>query len=104
MDAESPFRPTTQPMSRIPPISEDRMLDAEARFPELAARAGRAAHERALKNNGRVVMKKAGRASGSQLVELRADGSEHVIKTLPADTPVQPGLVLKRKKAAPVSR
>lgn len=91
--------PVSLLMSRIPPISEDRMLDAEARFPELAARAGRAAHERALKNTGRVVMKKAGR-----LVELRADGSEHVIKALPADTPVQPGLVLKRKKAAPVPR
>jgi hypothetical protein len=85
-------------MSRIPPISEDRMLDAEAQFPELAARAGRAAHERALKSTGRVVMKKAGRASTSELVELRADGSVRIIKTLPADTPVQPGLVLKRKK------
>jgi len=87
-------------MSRIPPISEDRMLDAEARFPELAARAGRAAHEKALKATGRVVMKKAGRSSTSQLVEVHADGSVRVIKPLPSDTPVQPGLVLKRKKAA----
>lgn len=86
-------------MSRIPPISEDRMLDAEAQFPELAARAGRAAHAKALRVTGRVVLKRpVPQSASSEVVELHADGSERVIKALPADTPVQPGLVLKRKK------
>lgn len=89
-------------MSRIPRISEEHMLDAEARFPELAARAGRAAHERALKVVGRVVMKRVGQSSINELVELSADGSVRVIKSLPGDTPVKIGLVLKRKRVRPV--
>jgi protein PhnA len=70
------------------------MQAGEDLIPELAAEAGRAAHRRALIMTGRVVMKS---ASG-QLVERRADGQVLVIKPLPAETQVEPGLVLKRTK------
>ncbi|MCW7540435.1 hypothetical protein OOT46_21640 [Aquabacterium sp. A7-Y] len=82
-------------MSSIPPISEASMQAVEDRFPELAAMAGRAAHERALTQTGRVVMKSA----NGMLVEARANGAIRVIKPLPATTPVARGLVLTRKKA-----
>lgn len=81
-------------MRRTPPISEATMLAAEQRIPQLAAQAGRAAHQRALAKQGRVVMKSA----TGQLVERQANGEVRVIKSLPASTPVQRGLVLKRMK------
>lgn len=84
-------------MRRIPTLSELSMQSAESSIPLLATQAGRAAHERALAQTGRVVMKS---ASG-QLVERQASGKTVVIKSLPASTPVRVGEVLKRSKRAP---
>lgn len=81
-------------MRRTPPISEATMLAGEQCIPQLATQAGRAAHERALAQQGRVVM----RSASGLLVERKASGEERVIKALPASTPVQRGLVLKRIK------
>ncbi|WP_269630205.1 hypothetical protein [Pelomonas sp. BJYL3] len=82
-------------MRRPAPLSEASMLNAEARIPELAAQAGRAAHQRALAETGRVVMKTA----GGMLVERQASGQVVVIKRLPATTPTPTGTVLKRTKS-----
>jgi len=79
-------------MKPIPPLSETNMQIAEARIPELAARAGRAAHQRALAQAGKVVM-----AANGQLVEASADGSVRVIHALPPATKVRKGTVLTRK-------
>lgn len=81
-------------MHRTPPLSEASMQSAESRIPQLAAQAGRAAHQRALALSGRVVMKS---ASG-QLVEQQSSGVEVVIKALPASTPARVGTVLKRAR------
>lgn len=81
-------------MNRIPRISEASMRAGEALIPELAAQAGRAAHHRALAQNGTVLMKS---ASG-MLVEQRANGTERVVKPLPASTPVRAGAVLTRSR------
>lgn len=83
-------------MSRTSPISEASMQSAEARIPELAAQAGRAAHERALAEAGRVVMKSA----NGMLVERQASGEVLVIKRLPDSTPAAAGAVLKRAAKA----
>lgn len=80
------------PTKHRAPLSEAAMQDAEARFPELAAQAGRAAHQRALQRLGKVV-----RAQDGQLVEARADGTVRVLHALPAATAVQRGMVLKRR-------
>jgi hypothetical protein len=72
-------------------LSEDAMLAAEADFPRLAARAGRAAHERALRT-GAVV-----KAVNGAVVEQSADGSVRVLHALPPKTPVKKGLVLVRR-------
>jgi hypothetical protein len=79
-------------MKRRQPISEAHMLDAEARFPELAAQAGRAAHERTLASTGRVV-----KAIKGQVIEAKNDGSIRVLQQLPPATPVKKGLVLVRR-------
>jgi hypothetical protein len=80
------------PMKHRPVLSEAAMQDAEARFPELAAQAGRAAHQRALQRLGKVV-----KVQDGQLVEARADGTVQVLRVLPAATVVQRGMVLKRR-------
>jgi protein PhnA len=77
----------------IPTLSEASMVEAEARIPELAAKAGRAAHDRALKSRGVVV-----KADKGQLVEARSDGTIRVIKPLPAPVRVKAGAVLTRRK------
>lgn len=70
------------------------MQSAEQQIPELATRAGRAAHARALRDQtGTLVMKT---ASG-QLVARQAGGTEVLLKKLPASTPVRAGTVLTRK-------
>lgn len=79
-------------MKRPPVLSEAMMQDAEARFPELAARAGRAAYQRALQQQGRVV-----KSQDGQLVEAWADGTVRVLQSLPPATPVKRGLVLTRR-------
>lgn len=81
-------------MKRRPQLSEASMLAAEARFPELAARAGRAAHQRALTQTGWVVT-----AVNDQIIEAKRDGSVRVIGDLPPATPVQKGMVLRRRSA-----
>lgn len=81
-------------MRREPPISEASMQAGESRIPQLAAQAGKAAHERALVETGAVVM----RSAGGQLIELRSSGAVRVIKSLPASTPVRSGTVLRRTK------
>jgi len=81
-------------MKRRPELSEESLLAAEARFPELAARAGRAAHERALVQTGWVV-----KAVNGQIIETTRDGAVRVIGNLPPPTPVQKGLVLRRRSA-----
>jgi protein PhnA len=72
-------------------LSEEEMLAAEARFPELAAKAGRKAYAQALAETGSVVV-----ASGDRLVTRYADGSERLIQMLPPDLRVKRGAVLKR--------
>ena len=86
-------------MSRIPSISEASMREAEDRIPELAAQAGRAAHQRALTQTGSVITKSA----DGMLVIHRADGDVKIIKALPPSTPVQRGLVLRRIMKSRVS-
>ncbi|MCC4596025.1 hypothetical protein NRY95_16035 [Xanthomonas campestris pv. phormiicola] len=79
-------------MPRGKALSEAAMQAAEARISLLAVQAGREAHARALKQNGRVVMKS---ASGL-LIERHANGPDVVIKRLPDSTPAPAGAVLKR--------
>lgn len=85
-------------MSRTNPLSEASMLSAEAKIPKLAAQAGRAAHQRALSEAGRVVMK----SVNGLLVEKQSSGVTAVIKALPPSTPALAGMVLQRsvRKAA----
>ncbi|WP_377155277.1 hypothetical protein ACFJIX_24660 [Roseateles sp. UC29_93] len=82
-------------MARRPEdLSESAMRAAERRFPELAAKAGRAAYKQSLAETGAVVVAN----SKNQLVKRRADGTTTVIKNLPPDKRVKVGLVLKRVK------
>ncbi|WP_431052844.1 hypothetical protein [Roseateles sp. L2-2] len=76
-------------------LTEEEMLAAEARFPELAAKAGRKAYERALAEMGSVVV-----ASGDWLVRRFADGSETLIKRLPPDLKVKRGVALTRNASS----
>lgn len=80
-------------MSRkYPRLDESSMQQLESRIPELAARAGLAAHRRALQSFGRVVT-----VQDDKLVELKSDGSFTIVKALPPALKVRPGLVLKRR-------
>ena len=82
-------------MARRPEdLTESAMRAAERRFPELAAKAGRAAYKQAMAETGSVVVA----TSKGQLVERKADGSVTVIKALPPDKRVKVGVVLKRVK------
>ncbi|MDA8454360.1 hypothetical protein M4R22_06285 [Acidovorax sp. GBBC 3334] len=87
-------------MQRTPPLSEASMLAAEARIPELAAEAGRRAHERALRQPGAVILT----ALDGQLVEQRADGGIRVLKQLPSSTPVREGARFTRKPGSAALR
>lgn len=79
--------------SRAIQIDELEMRRAEERIPELAAKAGRKAHQRALQIRGKLTM-----VLGSNLVEKRLDGTITVLR--PIDEPVkgQAGQVLRRRK------
>lgn len=68
------------------------MQRAEAQIPELAARAGRAAHERTLMVRGQVTM-----AVGSELVIKRLDGTVTPLGHLKAPVKVVRGQVLRRR-------
>ncbi|GHH50523.1 hypothetical protein [[Pseudomonas] boreopolis] len=83
-------------MRRAKPLNEASMQSAEDRIPALAARAGREAHARALKQTGWVVMK----SVGGLLVERRASGQDVVIKRLPDSTPASVGTILKRVRTS----
>lgn len=72
-------------------LSEDSMLAAEAEFPRLAALAGRAAHQRALRS-GPVI-----KAMNGSVVEQSADGSVRVLVKLPPKVQVKKGLILVRR-------
>lgn len=82
-------------MKRIPSLTEAKMRAAEARIPELAAEAGRAAHQRALSQAGKVV-----KVANGAVIEQHADGSSRVIELLPPATKVRKGLVLVRRAAS----
>jgi hypothetical protein len=79
--------------SRAPQIDELEMRQGEERIPELAAKAGRQAHQRALEVRGKLTM-----VVGANLVEKRLDGTITVLR--PIDEPVkgQAGQVLRRRK------
>lgn len=74
------------------------MQSAEAQIPQLASRAGRAAHERAVNSHTSTLVMK---TPGGQLVARQAGGAEVVIKTLPASTPVRAGTVFRRERRSP---
>ena len=81
-------------MRPSPTLNEEAMLSAELRIPQLAAQAGRAAHQRATANpSSSLVMTS---ASGQLVKRVAGDGGTVVIKTLPASTPARPGTVLTR--------
>lgn len=75
-------------------LDERMMRDAEERIPELASKAGRDAHARALQKVGKVWV-----ARNAEMVELRADGTSVVVGSLPPPTRVQRGLVLVKRSA-----
>ena len=79
--------------SRALQIDELEMRQGEERIPELAAKAGRQAHQRALEVRGKLTM-----VVGANLVEKRLDGTITVLR--PIDEPVkgQAGQVLRRRK------
>lgn len=79
---------------RSPTLTEAAMLAAERRFPELAAKSGRAAYKQALAKTGAVLVK----TSKGMLVERKVDGTSTVIKALRPAKRVKVGLVLKRAK------
>lgn len=79
--------------SRALMMDEMEMRRAEARIPELARKAGRAAHERALKVRGSVTV-----VVGANLVEKSASGDVKVIRRLGEPVKVIAGQVLRRHK------
>lgn len=76
------------------PISERAMKIAERKFPQLAAKSGRAAYKTTLSQTGGVVVK----TSQGAIVERRSDGTSSVIKQLPVGQRVKSGAVFKRVK------
>jgi protein PhnA len=79
--------------SRALLMDEMDMRREEERIPELAAKAGRAAHERAMQLRGKLTM-----VVGENLVEKRSDGTITVLKHIGEPAKSKPGLVLRRKK------
>lgn len=80
-------------MPRIPVLDEAAMQSAESQIPQLAHRAGLAAHQRAVSSQATTLVMK---APSGQLVARQTSGKVVVLKTLPAATPVRAGTVLKR--------
>jgi len=76
-----------------PPLNEAEIQLADALVPELAARAGRAAHERALQIRGKVTM-----VMGANLVEKSASGSITVLRRIDEPVAGMAGKVLRRRK------
>jgi hypothetical protein len=74
-------------------VDEQAMRASEERIPEIAARAGRTAHERALQVAGKVIM-----VRGADLVEKHADGSVTVLRRIGEPVKVRAGQVLHRKR------
>ncbi|MDR3413631.1 MAG: hypothetical protein P4L87_22200 [Formivibrio sp.] len=67
-------------------LSEKAMQRMEKSIPELAGGAFKRAYHHALSTSGKVV-----EAANGKLVETSVDGTQRVIKSLPAPTPVQLG-------------
>ncbi|MGY0196574.1 hypothetical protein ACWA7J_16025 [Leptothrix sp. BB-4] len=80
-------------MPRIPVLDEASMQSAESQIPQLAHRAGLAAHRRAVSSHVTTLVMK---APSGDLVARQSSGLEVVLKKLPAATPVRAGTVLKR--------
>ncbi len=74
--------------------------DHESDIADQASRAGRAAHERALAQGRKVLM----RSAEGMLIERQRQQPDRVIRTLPPGTPVQVGQVLLRRKYPGPSR
>lgn len=73
-------------------LSEEEMVAAEERFPELAAKAGQAAYEEALEKTGAVMV-----ADEDDFLVLRfRDGRSRVIRKLAEGMRVEVGVVLRR--------
>ena len=80
-------------MRRTPILDEATMQSAESQIPQLAHRAGRAAHQRAVSSHATTLVMK---APSGQLVARQTNGETVVLKKLPAATPVRLGAVFKR--------
>ena len=80
-------------MPRTPVLDEASMQSAESQIPQLAHKAGLAAHRRAVSSQATALVMK---APSGDLVARQTSGQFLVIKTLPAATPVRAGTVLKR--------
>lgn len=80
-------------MPRIPVLDEASMQAAELQIPQLAHRAGLAAHRRAVSSHATTLVMK---APSGELVARQTSGQMKFLKTLPAATPVLAGTVLKR--------
>jgi hypothetical protein len=85
-------RPSSSRSHASTPLTEQGMLRAERRIPELAAKAGFDAYRMALRKTGGVTVK----TSTGQVVERKRDGSVTVIMSLPIGKRVKPGTILKR--------
>jgi len=75
-------------------LNEKAMQRMESSIPELASGAFKRAYHHALSTSGKVV-----EAANGKLVETSVDGSERVIKPLPASIPVQIGARRVRSRA-----
>lgn len=80
-------------MPRIPVLDEASMQTAESQIPQLAHRAGLAAHRRVVSSHDTILVVK---APSGDLVARQTSGQVVVLKTLPAATPVRAGTVFKR--------
>jgi hypothetical protein len=79
--------------SRALQIDEFEMRQGEERIPELAAKAGRQAHQRALQVRGKLTM-----VVGANLVEKHLDGTITVLRRIDEPVKGQAGQVLRRRK------
>ncbi len=73
-------------------FSEEALTSLESRIPDMAQAAFSQAHLKALATSGKVLQ-----VANGQLVELSAEGSVRVLKTLAPSFRVQAGVKLVRK-------
>ena len=77
-------------------LSEEEMVAAEERFPELAAKAGQAAYEEAIEKTGAVMVVD----EDNFLVMRFRDGRSRVIRRMEDEVQVRPSSTLYRIKRA----